>query len=75
MGCKALLMGPLFNIIEGLQIRNILFFKNVMLANEIRPIPVNRAIEHAGCTLSRATEQTEVSREAQSRQRSNGLNG
>ena len=52
-------MGPLFYIIEGLQIRNILFINNVMLANEMRPVPLNRATEHAACMLSRATEQTE----------------
>ena len=70
-------MGPLFYIIEGLQIRNTLFIKNVMLANEIRPVPLNRATEHAACTLSGATDQMEASEvggEAQSRRRSNGLN-
>ena len=77
MGYKACLMSPLFYIIEGLQIHNTLFIKNVMLANEMRPVPLNGATEHAACTLSRATEQMEkrkVVREAQSRQRSNGLN-
>ena len=41
-----------------------------MLANEMRPIPLNRATEHAACTLSSATEQMEVSKvggEAQSK--------
>ena len=72
MGYKACPMGPLFYIIEGLQIRNTLFIKNVMLANEMRPVPLNGE-EHAACTLSRATEQTEkrkVGREVQSRRRS-----
>ena len=59
MGYKACLMGPQFYIIEGLQIRNTLFIKKVTLANEIRPVPLNGAIEHVGCTFSGAIELTE----------------
>ena len=56
MGYKARPMGPLFYIIEGLRIRNTLFIKNITLANAIRPVPLNGAIEHVGCTLSGAIE-------------------
>ena len=41
MSNKARLMGPLFYIIEGLQIRNTLFIKTVTLANEILSVPLN----------------------------------
>ena len=73
MGYKAQPMGSLFYIIEGLQMRNTVFIKDVMLANEMQPVPFNEATEHAACTLSGMTEQTEVSEvggEAQSRRRS-----
>ena len=73
MGYKPCPMGPLFYIIKGLGTYNTVFIKNVMLANEMRPVPLNGATEHAACMLSSATEQTEVSEvggEAQSRWRS-----
>ena len=71
-------MGPLFYIIEGLQIPYILFIKNVTLANEMRPVPLNGVTEHAACMFSRATDHMEkhkVGGEVQSRQKRNGLNG
>ena len=73
MGYKPRLMGPLFYIIEGLQTHNTVFIKNVTLANEMQPVPLNGTTEYAACTLSRATEQMEVSevgREAQSKRKS-----
>ena len=53
MGYKARPMGPVFYIIEGLQICNTLFIKNITLANEMRPVSCYRATEHG------VTEQTE----------------